>query len=286
MGVHFDQVTIIGAGLLGASLGLALKERDLAARVVGLGRRETSLMEAVNRGAIDEGFTELEPAIVGADLIVICTQASLVPAYLLNIRPFCSPDTVVTDVASTKSAICEHARDTWPSPTRFVGSHPMAGSEKYGPEHASADLYEGAVCFVEKAGDHMDREALDTVIALWEAVGSKVYEVDPRLHDELVARTSHIPHLVAAALAQNLEFQGEVGLFVGNGFRDTTRIAEGRPEIWRDICLTNPEAITEGLDELIETLQEISEAIAEGNAEAVEKFLEAGQAARKRALRS
>lgn len=286
MGVHFDQVTIIGAGLLGASLGLALKQRGLADRIIGLGRRESSLNTAIQRGAIDEGFTEIEAAVAGADLIVICTPASLVPAYLLSIRPFCTSSTVVTDVASTKSAICEHARDTWPSPTRFVGSHPMAGSEKYGPEHASADLYEGAICFVEKGGDHIDREALETIIALWEAVGSKVYEVDPRLHDELVARTSHIPHLVAAALAQNLEFKGEVGLFVGNGFRDTTRIAEGRPEIWRDICLTNPEAITEGLDELIERLQEISEAIAEGNADAVEKFLAAGQAARKRATGS
>lgn len=169
----------------------------------------------------------------------------------------------------------------------------MAGSEKFGPEHSRADLYEGAVTFVERDGD-LDAGARQGVVALWESVGSRVVDVDPELHDAIIARTSQIPHIVSSALAQ-LAAQGDtappgtappgiVRPFVGKGFRDTTRIAEGRAEIWRDISLTNPQAIQAGLDDLIQRLQDASDAVKRKDSGWLDAFFERGSEARRKVL--
>jgi prephenate dehydrogenase len=283
MPITFDKVAIIGVGLLGGSLGLALKRRQMASIIVGVGRREESLRTAKDLGAIDEGRIEVVPAVEDADLVVICTPAALVPSYLTDIEPLCKNSAVITDVASTKAAISSHARDTWTFPLRVVGSHPMAGSEKFGPEHATASLYEGAVCFVER-GDYLDPEARAVVVDLWISVGARVIDVDPAMHDEMVALTSHVPHIAAAALAQLPDPDATVRSFIGNGFLDMTRIAEGRPELWTDICLTNPFAIRDGLDAFIEKLREVSDAIHEDDPEKLTRFFAAGREARLKAL--
>ncbi len=277
---HFDTVAIVGVGLLGGSLGLALKARGLAGTVRGVGRRQSSLDTAKQAGAIDETFLDATEAVRGAGLIVICTPAALTPRVLDDIRPICAPDAIVTDVTSTKAEICRHACATWPSPRRFVGSHPMAGSEKHGPEHAYESLYEGCITIIEK-GARIDAEAAQAVRALWEAVGARVVEMDPADHDAVVARTSHIPHVVAAGLAILASRMGPVQALVGPGFRDATRIAGSRPEVWRDICLTNAAAIAEGLGALTAELQEIQAAIEAGDAARIEAFFEAGRAARR-----
>ncbi|MFP6582432.1 MAG: prephenate dehydrogenase/arogenate dehydrogenase family protein [Candidatus Hydrogenedentota bacterium] len=282
---RFQTVTLIGVGLLGGSLGLALKERGLAGTVRGVGRRQSSLDTALEMGAIDEGMLSLKEGVVGADLVVICTPANAVTDTLDVIRSLCGKDTVVTDVASTKAVICKHAHERWSAPYSFIGSHPMAGSEKFGPEHARADLYDGAITLVEAPDNHLP-EAHAAVVQLWESVGSKVIRIDPAHHDECVARTSHIPHVVAAALAQYIQDPEEVQPFIGNGFRDTTRVAEGRPELWRDICLTNPDAITQGVRTLIDELVHVSEAIENGDADALDDFFENGVQARRTLLDS
>ncbi|PCJ56407.1 MAG: prephenate dehydrogenase [Candidatus Hydrogenedentota bacterium] len=281
----FPTVTIIGTGLLGGSLGLAMKARGLATTVRGLGRNASTLEQAKAAGAIDEIHTDLTDAVIGSDLVVICTPAATVPDYLDKIRPLCARDMVVTDVASTKGEICSHAREAWADPYRFVGSHPMAGSEKWGPEHADADLYDGAVTLVEAMNDH-DPAAHGKVVQLWESVGSRVISIDPDVHDAMVARTSHVPHIAAAAIAQLLKDKPDAKPFVGKGFQDTTRIAEGRAELWRDICLTNPDAILEGLDDIIGQLEGVKQAIAEKNAAHLDEFFDAGQSARRKALES
>lgn len=279
----FDTITIIGVGLLGGSLGLALKRRGLSRRILGVGRRPESLDAARSLGTVDETFLDLEPAVREAGLVVVCTPAAGVTPCLDRIRDCLSPGAVVTDVASTKALICAHVRRTnWPRPLRFIGSHPMAGSEKFGPEHADPNLYEGAVTFVERAPDQAP-DARDTVVALWQGVGSTVVDIDPAEHDDRVARTSHVPHIAAAALAQ-LAAGDEMGPFVGNGFRDTTRIAEGRPEIWRDICQTNAPAILEGLDQLESYLHQVRDAITRKNGRELEDFFEAGRCARGKVL--
>jgi len=279
----FGTVAIVGVGLLGGSLGLALKERGLARRVRGVGRRQESLDTALAIGAIDEPFLNSRDAVRGADLVVLCTPAGLIPSELDLIRPLISMSAVVTDVASTKAEICAHARRTWSEPYRFVGSHPMAGSEKYGPEHATPHLYDGCATIVESRADHAV-DAYETVCSLWRAVGARVVEVDPALHDGLVARTSHIPHILAAIISELAAGAGDVHALVGRGFRDVTRIAAGRPEIWRDICLTNRKAIVQGLDETAAQMQAVRQFIEDGAAEELEAFFRSAQAARSKAL--
>ncbi len=283
MSLSLKNVTLVGVGLLGGSLGLGLKERGLLTNVRGVGHRQSSLDAALSIGAIDEAFLELAPAMENADLVVLCTPAAMVPEYLDQLLPLISEHTIVTDVASTKDEICAHAQATWPAPCRFVGSHPMAGSEKFGPEHADPDLYEGAVTFIESSAG-LSEDAVAQVTALWQSLGSKVVPVEPHLHDQLVARTSHIPHIAAAGLAQLVTNIDSAAPFIGKGFKDTTRIAEGRPEIWRDICLTNSGAIRAGLSAHIDDLNAVLTALEKKDGDILLKFFEDGQVARKEAL--
>ena len=214
-----------------------------------------------------------------SELVVLCTPAAGVPAYLDQVRTFCGKQTAVTDVASTKAEICTHARKAWAHPYRFIGSHPMAGSEKYGPEFASPDLYTGSVCFVEAKNDHAP-DAYDTVSRLWESVGANVVPVDPVEHDRFVARTSHAPHTLSAVLAKLVAGDPRVRPFAGRGYLDMTRIAEGRPEIWRDICLTNRDAIADALADARTSLDAVLRAIEANDADALFRFFEEGRDAR------
>ncbi len=284
MGARFDTVTIVGVGLLGGSLGLALKERGLTKRVLGVGHRPETLEKALQCRAIDQGFANAVDAVPESDLIVLCTPAAKVPAYLDTIRPLCRKGAVVTDVASTKRDICAHVRTAWSEPYRFIGSHPMAGSEKFGPEHATAKLYENSVCFVETMNNHAP-DAHAAVVELWKGVGAQVLPIDPAAHDILAARTSHVPHIVAAALARlTAQDDGALRAFVGGGFRDTTRIAEGRPELWRDISLTNAGAILGVLREIQADLAMFSGALSRQDAAILEKYFTEGRDARRRML--
>lgn len=281
---HFDRVSIIGAGLLGASLGLAMKARGLAGHITGAGRRLESLEIARRVGAVDEITLDDSEAVRDAALVVIATPAAMVMEKLDLIRDICRPDAALTDVASTKRAICDHAAALWPRLRRFVGSHPMAGSEKSGPAHARPDFYEGSVCLVEQS-DGLDSTARAQVTALWEAVGARVVDITPADHDDLLARTSHIPHVVASALAAAVGNRENIRPFIGKGFRDATRIASSRPELWRDICLTNREAVTEGLDEILARLTAFRDALNAGDAGAVERHFQEGKTAREEAVR-
>ncbi len=280
---RFDTAAIVGVGLLGGSLGLALKARRMAAHVHGIGRRQESLNTALELGAIDKSFLDIREGIRGADLIVVCTPAALVAGHLDTIAASCEPNAVVTDVASTKAEICAHARATWPHPLRFVGSHPMAGSEKYGPEHATERLYENCVTIVECADGHAP-DAHEAVCALWKGAGARVVEIEPSMHDALVARSSHIPHISSALVAATAGELGDIHSVVGRGFRDVTRVAAGRPEIWRDICLTNRAAILEGLADLAKRLDAVRTMIDERDGATLDAFFTAAQRARKKAL--
>jgi len=276
---HFGRVCIIGVGLLGSSLGLALKSRGLAGRVVGVGHRQSSLDTAIAHGAIDEAFLEIAPAVKDADLIVIATPANMVIPKLEMCLDNGSSKTTICDVASTKAEICAWAAEHCPKPRRFVGCHPMAGSEKFGAEHGDANLFVARPCIVENSDD-ISSDAREVVKGLWELVGAKVVEMAPVKHDQVLARTSHIPHILATAIATLAERHGAGGDVIGNGFRDMTRVAAGRPEMWRDIVLTNAAAIHQGIGELQEYLKEFAEAVDAKDAAALERLFEAGRVAR------
>lgn len=280
MTAGFEHAALVGAGLLGASLGLALKAQARPPRVTGTGRRQESLDAAMARGAIDAGFLDLESGLRGADLIVLCTPAVHVADILPEVRAHAESGAVITDVASTKAEICRAASAEWPAPRPFVGSHPMAGSEKFGPEHARADLYAGSICLVEY-GAAVDRDARARVVALWESVGARVVAIDPEEHDRMLARSSHLPHIAASALAESAAAGAVLPEAIGQGFRDTTRIAEGRPELWRDICLTNREALLAGVKDFQERIETVRAALEAGDAAALEAFFARGRDARR-----
>lgn len=281
---QLEKTVIIGVGLLGGSLGLALKARGLARHVVGVGHRATSLEAALRVGAVDETSLDVSAAVHDADLIVVCTPAARVSDMLDLVRAKCPAGAVVTDVASTKAAICGHAAAVWPRPRRFIGSHPMAGSEKFGPENARVDLYEGSVCLVE-TGDALDPAARAAVVALWEGVGAHVVDIDPVRHDDLLARSSHLPHVLASALASITARSGATRDVIGRGFRDMTRIAGSRPEIWTEICLTNRNALLNAFAEFQHDLDVFRAALVREDAAALGQFFESGRRARKDAVR-
>jgi len=222
---------------------------------------------------------DLSGALAKADLAVVATPAGTTLAALDAACDTCPEGAITIDVASTKSAICAHAAARWPRPRRFIGCHPMAGSEKSGPEHATATLYGGTVCFVEDSAD-LDGEALRRVRLLWERVGARPVSVDPALHDTLLARTSHVPHILSTILATAAAEKGATRDFVGNGFRDMTRIAAGSPEMWRDITLTNRDAIAAALAEVKGQIDTFLAALSAGDAEALAALFEGGKDAR------
>lgn len=281
MSVPFDRVAIVGVGLLGASLGLALKARGLARTVTGAGRRRETLEKALALGAVDRIADTPEKAAEGAALAVIATPAAAVLPVMDALRGMASGGgLVVTDVASTKTVICAHAARTWGAPRRFVGSHPMAGSEKSGPEFGDAELYNGAVCLVEDSPG-ADPGAVALVRRLWEAVGARVVSVDPEGHDRMLARTSHLPHVAAAALAAIALEGGARREVIGRGFLDTTRIADGPPEVWRDICLTNRDAVLESVAGLKGWLERFEALLRNGDGPGLEAYFEEGRRCRR-----
>jgi len=275
--VHFRKVTLAGVGLLGGSLGLAMKRRGLAESVHGFVRRQASIAECLSLGVVDRCTRNVAEAVGGADLVVLCSPVGQMPALFREMAPFLAPDCLVTDVGSVKSAlVAEIEPAAQAAGVLFVGSHPMAGDEKSGPAHAKADLFEGAVSVVTPTTG-TPQAAVDRVSALWESVGSRVLRMNPMLHDDLVGRSSHLPHVVAAGLANYVlspVHPKEQAELCAGGFRDTTRVASGSPQMWRDISFANRRNLSRVLGVFIEDLQEFRRALDEGDASAVEEFFQ------------
>lgn len=233
-------VAIVGLGLMGGSLGLALKRRG-AARVVGYARRVETRRLALELGAADAVSDSASDAVRDADRVVFCAPVETIPALAAECRGAMRKGCVVTDVGSTKAELILKLEGLFGAGgPHFVGSHPMAGSEKTGVEAAHPDLYVNAITAVTPT-DASDAEAVRHIAELWTSVGARVVRIDPAKHDALVARTSHLPHLAAAVLVASVgrEITPDIRNFCGPGFRDTTRVASGSPEMWRDIVATN-----------------------------------------------
>lgn len=254
----FRKVTIVGVGLIGGSLGLAIKKRRMARTVVGVSQRQSSLNAALKNQAVDEVYQDVKRAVAGADLVVLSTPVSIINSMLMTIGPSLKRNCIVTDVGSTKVSIVKTAQDYLPDHVLFVGSHPLAGSEKKGVQNAQPDLFEGSQCLVTPR-DGTNKMALERVKRLWIQVGAKVKFISPEEHDRILAFTSHLPHMAAYALMAALP-DNYLG-YCGQGFKDTTRIAASTPQIWADICLGNSKNIINTLDEMTERLAAIRRAI-------------------------
>jgi len=260
MTTSWERVAIIGVGLMGGSLGLALRERHLAGTVVGIGRRMGSLRRAHELGACDEITTDVAQGVAEADLVVAACPASQVVPLLEQAVHSASPGAVLTDVASTKDHIV-HTLEARLAETqvRFVGGHPLVGSEKSGVDHANSKLYEGATIVLTPT-ETTDPQALAEVTELWESVGSIVKTLTPEEHDAVLAQTSHLPHLVATALVNTLS--PGTGEFVGPGFLDTTRVAAADPELWKDIFISNAADVVRSLARFRKQLSSLENALA------------------------
>ncbi len=276
-------VAVIGLGLMGGSLALALRRRGAAARVVGCSRREEVRRAAIENGAVDWAVERPDLAADGADVVVVCAPVSRIPQLVMRVAPVARKGALVTDVGSTKRWILERsAQAAQAAGVALVGSHPIAGSEQQGFEAAREDLYEGAVAVVTTDG--AGEADLARAERLWTSVGARVVRMTAAEHDRWIARTSHLPHLAAALVARCAARDGDdarrVGLLCGPGFRDTTRVAGGSPDLWRDIVETNRDSIAAELDCLAAGLQELSAAIREGTFAKVRELLEEGRRGR------
>lgn len=275
--MHFQKVTLAGVGLLGGSLGLALRQRGLADRIEGLVRRSKSIGECEGLGVVDHATRHAGRAAAGADLIVLCTPLAAMRSVLESMLPDIRPGTLITDVGSVKAPI---TRELEPLAARvgacYVGSHPMAGTERNGPAAARADLFVGALCVLTPTVKTASA-ALRRVQGLWQAVGANTLRLRPEIHDDLVGRSSHLPHIVAAELAHYVlspVHRKEQRLLCATGFRDTTRVASGPPEIWRDIAMANRENLIRVLGVFIEGLEEVRHALETRDEAAMLDFFE------------
>jgi cyclohexadieny/prephenate dehydrogenase len=265
-----QTLTVVGVGLLGGSLGLAAKQHGLARRVLGFDLDPETLDFARYLGAIDEGRVELADAVREAEVAVFCTPVDQIARQVLTAASACAAGALLTDVGSTKAAIVRDIDGRLPAGVAFVGSHPLAGSEKRGPEHANARLFERRLTVITPT-PQTDAGALRRTRALWEGLGSRVRELSPEDHDRALALTSHLPHLTAAALAGILP--PELAELTATGFRDTTRVAAGDPGLWTAIFAQNRSAVLDGLRLLAERLAEFGQALEAGDDAAMDRLL-------------
>lgn len=267
---------------MGGSIGLAVRAAAMPLRIVGYGHRAATLHKAREYGAIDEGYEDLSRAVRDADLVILCTPVGLFGDTLRRIGPELKPGAVVTDVGSTKRSVVRQAEEVLPPGVRFVGSHPMAGSEKRGIEFARADLFQNALCITTPT-PRTDAEALKNVEAFWTTIGMRTCRLSPEEHDRLLADVSHLPHAVAAAL---VGLQEEAALpLAGKGFLDATRIAGGDGGLWRDILLDNRDNVRAAVQRLKNRLDSLATMLERGEEEAVKQWLDAAAARREELVR-
>ncbi len=258
----FRRVTIIGVGLMGGSLGMAMKKHRLAREVVGVSHHQSSLVNAIKEKAIDIAEMDIPKAVRNSDLVVLATPVDSIKKLLASINPHLRRGCFVTDLGSTKLEIVEAAQKHLSNPTLFVGSHPLAGSDKQGVDNANADLFQNASCIMTPL-ENTHQAVKKRIKLLWTGIGAEVKFLSPQEHDEMLAYVSHLPHLLAYSLMETIP---EKSLEFGStGLKDMTRIASSSPRMWSEICTTNTKNIVRTLDALVKHLAEIRKDISSKN---------------------
>ncbi len=265
-----QHLVVIGVGLIGGSLALALKRAGVVARITGVGRSRDNLELAEARGIINDWTHDVATAVRDADLVVLAVPMAAYESLFAAMAESLPATAIVTDAGSTKQSAIAAARGSLPNPGRFVAGHPIAGTEQSGAGAAFAELFEHRLCILTPQDD-TDAEAVQTVRAMWEAAGSRVLCMTAAEHDDFLAAVSHLPHLAAFALVNAVRKQGndahEPFEFAAGGFRDFTRIASSSPEMWRDIALCNRDALIRQLDAMQDELQTMKQALLRGDGE-------------------
>lgn len=259
--MKFDTVAILGVGLLGGSVGAALRDRKLAKRIIGIGRNEETLATAKSLGLVTETTTDIAEGVRTANLVVVATPVDKVVEHVQQVRQHCSAATLITDCGSTKRDIVRLCTGKAQQESAiFVGSHPLAGGEKSGPTAARADLFDGRKVVVTPGKDQTNEDsAVQTIAEFWAALGATTYFMTPAEHDRALAMTSHLPHVVAAALAKVTPV-ADLPL-TATGWRGTTRVAAGDVELWTQIVLSNHDNLLKSLNKYQQSLSQFIDAV-------------------------
>jgi prephenate dehydrogenase len=285
MSILFRQLTICGVGLIGGSFALTARKHRLVERIVGLGRTQANLDVAIARGLIDFATRDPVEAAQGADLVMLATPVMTFPATLAAMVSDLPPNAVVTDVGSVKSWVVRQLEPLLKSSMSFVGVHPVAGKEITGAAAAEEGLFVNRRVIVTPSA-LSNAEALEKIEALWRATGARVERMAPAVHDAILARASHLPQIVASALACALADEMVDGhwasAFGAGGLRDTTRIAASSPQMWRDICVTNKEALAGSIKLYRQWFDRFADALAASDEEALDQLFARGRQMRQR----
>ena len=266
-----DTIAVVGVGLIGGSIGLAAVRRKLAGRIIGIGRNEAKLKRAIKLGAISEYATSIAKGVAEADLVVVCTPVDHIVEHATEAISAGKPNAIVTDAGSTKGSIVAAMTSSGSS---FIGSHPLAGSDQTGVEHSREDLFEGRVVVVTPTRKNSD-DQVNRLSSFWSSLGSEVLSMSPRAHDAALASTSHLPHVLASALAKATS-EDNLRLTAG-GWQDTTRIAAADPELWQQILLDNEKDVLKSIDRFTKVLQMYREAIENRSASKLKRLLQQGK---------
>ena len=280
--MYFAKVAILGVGLIGASLGLALKKYAIAGSVIGYGRTKENLLRAQERAIIDSFELDAAAACDQADLIVFATPVGVFTDIARHLTPVLKEGTIITDVGSVKGRLVGEMERILAPRGSFVGAHPIAGSDRSGIDAASADLFSKAQCVVTPT-KATDQAALEKIISLWRAFGSAVTLLEPLEHDRIYGAVSHLPHLLAYELINTIaDIDSTYFNFSGRGFKDTTRIAGSQPELWRDICKLNRENILAYIEIFKNHLDRVSTYLKNNDGESLLKDFREARALRER----
>lgn len=264
------KISVIGMGLLGSSVTLSAKRELLAATIVGFSHRSSTRQKARNYEVAHEITESLEQAVIGADIVILATPIQTFQDYFKQMSPYLQDGCIVTDVGSTKTLPHKWAAKYLPKSVCYVGSHPIAGSEKRGVEFARDDLLAESTCIITKVRT-TNVPAIEQLKHFWVTIGCKVELMSPANHDKIFGMVSHLPHISAAALVNANQWKDIQ--FAGRGFIDTTRVASGPENVWTDILMTNPDICIEAIDKLNAQLKLFRKAIQAGDAEQLYKLL-------------
>jgi len=275
--MQIKTLTVVGVGLLGGSVALAARRRNAAAQIIGVDPCPGVLDRARARGLVDEATPHLSEGVRQADLVIFCTPVDRIAGQVLAAALSCRPGTLLTDVGSTKAAIVREVRAELPGHITFIGGHPLAGSEKNGPENASPDLFKDRLVVLTPTHD-APSALLQRLSDFWQRLGARVRLMSPEEHDEALALTSHLPHLLASALAGLLP--PELAELTATGFRDTTRLASGLPQLWEAIFLSNRDPLLQVMEQLESRLRLFCQALRNGDPRELHDLLLEGKVAR------
>lgn len=271
----FKKVAIVGTGLIGGSLGLVIKKKRIAREVLGVSRHKSSLFIAKRIGAIDAGSLDLG-IVKDADLIILAMPVNAILNLAEKISKACSKKAVVTDVGSTKQDVVKKLERIFPN---FLGSHPLAGSEKRSVAHAEAGLFNGSLCILTPT-KRTSRHALKSIKKFWKKIGVKTVDLSPEAHDKVLSLTSHLPHIAAFSLMESVP--ANYLKFASGGLRDTTRIAASEGELWADIFLSNRNNIISGIVLLEKNISRIKSALSSKDRRSLIKFLRSAKEKREK----